>query len=321
MDKTFHYDIIILSWGVSLINFDLQLMVTLKSKDLELKADRRSTYVDGVAAKEAKLSSVKKVLMLGLVPDCQENYSNVRTLLQKIDLSGLDVSFSVDLKLALYLVGKQSGGCKHPCIYCTGEDPWKEGKLLTLGDLNKLLQDFIAAGEVTKDAMNHNNVVHENLLQPPFSDSTLLLDILNIPELHIFLGVIHKLLSYIVGCFGKMEADKAKGHQFYDHFLKSINVTEKRAGRLEGNQCEKVLDNTNKLMRMAKNLPSDIAVKVIPVVNVLDSFSAVKSSCFGERLNGDYCAAIDKFSSLYRALPGISVPPKMHILEVCYTIN
>ena len=271
-------------------------MATLKSKDLELDSTKRAKYGEGVAPKEAKLSSVKKVLMLALVPDCQENYHNVKALLQKLDFTGLDVSFSVDLKLALYLVGKQSGGCKHNCIYCTGTDPWSSEA------------DF-------------NNCVHENLLQPPFSDSTLILDCLNIPELHIHLGVTTKLLTYIVKCFGSTEDDKAKGRQFYDQFLKSISVTTKQYGRLEGNQCKKVLENTEKLLRMAKNLPSEVAVKVMEVVPVLQAFSDVEKACFGERLCGDYGEAIDKFSRLYRALPGITIPPKVHCLEVCHTIN
>ena len=295
-------------------------MLALKGPELEEKSEKRSRYSDGVAPKQAKLSSVKKVLNLGLIPDCQENFFNVKILLQKIDLTGLKVSYSVDLKMALYLIGKQSAGCRHNCIYCTSCSPWLEpGKLLTIGDLNKFYQDYVAAGE--KDPMEHNNVVHPNLLQPPHSDSTLVLDVINIPSLHILLGVTTKLLSYIVACFGKEDADKSRGKQFYNQFLKSINVTEKLPGRLEGNQCEKVLDNTGTLLRMAKNLPSNIAVKVMPVVDVMDAFSDVKSSCFGERLNGDWSGNIDKFSTLYRDLDGISFPPKTHILEVSYNIN
>merc|ERR1711923_547410 len=264
-------------------------MITIKGPELEERSGKRALYSDGVAPKQAKLSSVKKAMMLGFVPDVQENFFNVKTLIQKIDLTGLNVSFSVDIKMALYLIGKQSAGCKFNCIYCTCKAPWTEpGKLLTLGDLN--------------------NVVHQNLLQPPHDDSTLVLDVVNIPSLHILLGVTTKLLSHIVSCFGEEDDDKVRGKQFYDKFLKSINVTEKLPGRLEGNQCEKVLD-------------SSIAVKVMPVVNVMDAFSEVKSSCFGERLKGDWSGTIDKFSALYRDLDGISVPPKTHILEVSYNIN
>ena len=295
-------------------------MITIKGPELEERYGKRALYSDGVAPKQAKLSSVKKAMMLGFVPDVQENFFNVKTLIQKIDLTGLNVSFSVDIKMALYLIGKQSAGCKFNCIYCTCKAPWTEpGKLLTLGDLNNFLHDYIAGGQ--KDAMEFNNVVHQNLLQPPHDDSTLVLDVVNIPSLHILLGVTTKLLSHIVSCFGEEDNDKVRGKQFYDKFLKSINVTEKLPGRLEGNQCEKVLDNTRTLLRMAKNLHSSIAVKVMPVVNVMDAFSEVKSSCFGERLKGDWSGTIDKFSALYRDLDGISVPPKTHILEVSYNIN
>ena len=84
------------------------MLLTLKSKNLEDQVvAKRSKYTDGVGAKTGKLSSVKKVIMIGLVPNVQENYENVKTILTAIDLSRLPISFSCDIKLDLYLVGKQ----------------------------------------------------------------------------------------------------------------------------------------------------------------------------------------------------------------------
>ena len=75
------------------------MLLTLKSKNLEDQVvAKRSKYTDGVGAKTGKLSSVKKVIMIGLVPNVQENYENVKTILTTIDLSGLPISFSCDIK-------------------------------------------------------------------------------------------------------------------------------------------------------------------------------------------------------------------------------
>ena len=87
--------------------------MTLKSKKLEEQVAKRSKYSDGVGYKGAKLSSVKKVFMIGLVPKVQENYENVKKILTTINLSGLPISFSCDIKLDLYLVGKQNASCAH----------------------------------------------------------------------------------------------------------------------------------------------------------------------------------------------------------------
>ena len=292
--------------------------MTLKSKKLEEQVAKRSKYSDGVGYKGAKLSSVKKVFMIGLVPKVQENYENVKKILTTIDLSGLPISFSCDIKLDLYLVGKQNASCAHPCIYCSGASPWtnkNSGHLLTIGDLKKFHSDYMKSERKAKDAQEANNCVNENILQFLFSDDTLLLDCLNIQELHIMMGIVWKLLEYIKSLFGKNVEDKERGAAFIHQFLVSLNITLKRPTGLEGNQAEKVAQNSAKLMILADELPQELSVKVKAVAPVLEAFNRVKHSCFGERIQGDYVTDIAQFSKLFRSLPKISIPPKVHLVE------
>ena len=53
----------------------------------------------GVAAKESKNSSVKKLLLLGVLPECSETYGNVKLLMEKLSLDDSSIFFSGDLKM------------------------------------------------------------------------------------------------------------------------------------------------------------------------------------------------------------------------------
>ena len=296
-------------------------MLTIQPKELSTDDCARSKYCEGVAAKTFKLSGVKKVIILGLMPGVQESHDNIKKLLHAIDLSGLPISFSCDLKLCLFLCGKMQGSCKHPCVFCDGCDPWNgDCSLLTIGTLKEFYQGYLedlAKDEGDRDGpMEFNNCTSENLLQfLAFPDDTLVLDIINIPELHLLMGVVVKLMQYVQACFGKLPAEKERGLEFVKMFYKNINITVRQPGRLEGNQAEKVLKNTAEFLRLAQELPQEISNKVSAVADVFNAFNEVKHTCFGTRILGDYKTAIQNFTTLYRGLQKISVPPKVHIVE------
>ena len=295
-------------------------MLSLKPKDGSvISVPKRARYIDGVAAKDVKMSSVKKAFMIGLIPGVEENYTNIKTLLTSVDLSGLPVTFSCDLKLCLFLVGKMNGACKCPCPFCAGSDPWDGNlSLLTIGDLKEWYRRYHAA--LAKDdstkALNFNNCIDDNLLQLLYPDDRLVLDCINVMELHIMMGVIVRLLQYVQSCFGNLPEEKQRGEVFVKDFLTSLNITMVLKGRLEGNQCNKIAENSAQLLYLASQIPEeDISDNIQGVACVLEAFNAVKHSCFGMEIRGDYREEIARFSTLYRRLPGITVPPKIHILE------
>ena len=59
--------------------------------------------LQGVEAKDSLLTSVNKLLLLGLIPGCPENHYNVKLILDQLGLNGVQFCTTADLKLGLYL--------------------------------------------------------------------------------------------------------------------------------------------------------------------------------------------------------------------------
>ena len=55
--------------------------------------------IQGVSHKEAKNSSVKKVLLLAIVPDISECHFNVKSILDQVDFGDLKYIYAVDVKM------------------------------------------------------------------------------------------------------------------------------------------------------------------------------------------------------------------------------
>ena len=67
-----------------------------------------------------KDSGVKKVVVIGIVPDIQENYLNVKRLWLETRLDSLTRAYTIatDLKLCNVLLGLMSHSSSHPCCWC-----------------------------------------------------------------------------------------------------------------------------------------------------------------------------------------------------------
>ena len=50
-------------------------------------------------AQSFKLSSVKRLLLLGVVQGVPENYYNVKTILEELNIEALDYTVSADIKM------------------------------------------------------------------------------------------------------------------------------------------------------------------------------------------------------------------------------
>ena len=53
----------------------------------------------GDAAKQAKNSSVKKLILAGVVPNVPENHFNVQTILSNLNLEAIEFTTAADLKM------------------------------------------------------------------------------------------------------------------------------------------------------------------------------------------------------------------------------
>ena len=133
-----------------LIGFDdgqgfLKLMMLIQSiLDREQPEKKRLRYSDGVFAKSFRNSGVKKLIPLAIVQDTQEQYGNIKKLIDLVDVRGVEnLSHSKDIKMVLMEQGRQGAQSTHPCIFGDGKPPYTDGcNELTVGDLRRLYERY-----------------------------------------------------------------------------------------------------------------------------------------------------------------------------------
>ncbi|CAH0555061.1 unnamed protein product [Brassicogethes aeneus] len=90
----------------------------LKENDLD-KSKNVSTYSTGESmANKRKLTSVFKLLLLGIVPWIKETYDNFKILVELTKLNEIPFKFLGDLKLVLLVNGQQTATASYTCPYC-----------------------------------------------------------------------------------------------------------------------------------------------------------------------------------------------------------
>ena len=250
-------------------------MLTIKDEMIEMGEEnpKRRRYADGIIQSSGvKLSSVNKLFVIGIMPESQENYGNIELMLEQLNIESIPHSISADLKLDANLVGKQQAACKNPCPWCDcssdnfGKEAESHAKLLTIGDLKRMLKAWRDAGGKMEDAQLYGSVVKDVLLKYP--DDTLILDILNLPELHIILGVVAKILKFLENIIGwdRMTA-----------FLGSINVTRDKGERssLDGNGSKLFLENADKFESDTVDIFGEARSDILCATACLKAFNEV----------------------------------------------
>ena len=81
----------------------------------------------------SKLTGSNKLLVFAMAEDLDENYHNVRIVVEKLRLNEIGCVFASDLKLINCLLGISSHGGKHACPYCDGEITLAAGNVRTYG--------------------------------------------------------------------------------------------------------------------------------------------------------------------------------------------
>ena len=79
----------------------LKIAVTATNKIQDEQENRRVKYGEGVAARVCKLSSVKRMLVIGAVPQIPENYPNVKMILDELNMEAVGFTMSLDIKIYL----------------------------------------------------------------------------------------------------------------------------------------------------------------------------------------------------------------------------
>ena len=101
------------------------------------------------------------------------------------------------------------------------------------------------------------------------NDRTDVLDIFNIPELHLYQGIINLIWNHM-----------EKEFENSDFFLKTINLNKEayQGGTFEGPQCKKSLESIEILRELTT---SDLS----RYVDTFESFDLFSKSCFGKELH------------------------------------
>ena len=290
----------------------LKLMQIVKGVEIidDSEKKKRAKYSDGVCTTTSKLSSVKKLFIIGLVPNVSELYPNIKAILNEVNLEGVDSGISADIKIYLVMLGKQSASCIHSCPYCEGQAPWlKKSSPLTIGSLNAWHLKYMESGAAKKDAQHYQNVVNKPLIVGDVSKK--IVEILNIPELHCLTGTVGKIVTEMerIGFNSKEEGEK-----FVNDFLKVENIHKcvyQGSNSFEGNQARKLLKKVKELKEAVMVLDNELTIqKTLPFVETLRRFDKVVDACFGQKLDRHYQADITSFSQQYRSL-NISITPKV----------
>lgn len=254
-------------------------------------------YAEGVAARTRSDNSVKRLFIIGLIPDIPENYRNVLLVwtLLKLDQVSHPFTIAVDLKLANIIVGLMAHGSCHPCTWCeVSKDNLlvgRHGSSRTLGSIRQMFWKWHGSGEEMAEAKNFGNVVH--LPIPKQSDDTALLNLIPPPELHLLIGPMTTLLDALKSIWPEV-----------DEWANRCNVERQayHGGVLNGNSCLRLLKNVHLLEEM--QAPRKY-------VYVFQRFNKVVQGCYGMSLSESFDSDIDGFFTAYKTL-GIRITPKVH---------
>lgn len=287
--------------------------------------------------KKAKLTSVKRVIILCIVPNMKETYENTKLLFDLTKIINIPFKFDCDFKLLLIDIGQQSASAMYPCPYCfvslkdlrkkndlniietedssstagcssnTESLQSNDSKLKTFGDLRNDFGKF----ELTGKNLKYSKECHSTINMPLFveRDDITVLEKCIIPELHILLGFVNHL--FWDGLIPLLEEEEAL------MWPKSLGLIPKNYhGKcFEGGACRKLLKEADKLNnpRIYKN---GGCFAIVPYINAFKAMNKVVNCCFksdkvGEGLN-------EHLKELRRALDAIenlSETVKIHVLK------
>ena len=186
-------------------------------------------------------SGVKRVFIIGLVPDVSEDYVNVKRIWMNYGVENLNkYTVATDLKLCNILLGMMSHSSCHPCAWCdiTKDSLHKKGNQPTISSLMKLFWEFFESRSEKKDAQKFGNVIHPPILCQDDTNDTPVICLLPPPELHLLIGPANKMYSELEAIWPDSE-----------EWLKACNVKkeEYHGGSFAGNESRKLLQNVDHL--------------------------------------------------------------------------
>lgn len=296
---------------------------------------KRTLYSQGgTLAKRARLLSVKRVVILGIVPDISETYENVKLLFDKIRINNISFKFVSDFKLLLIINGQQTASAMYPCPYCfvslkdlrktddtvpefdinahssnSQQSPDVENlvRLKTYGDLRKDFEKF----ELTGRNLKYTQECHSTINSPLFeeSDSTTVLEKCIVPELHILQGFVNHL--FWKGLVPLLGRDKAL------MWPQSLGLVSKnyQGETFEGNACRALLKKADQLN--SPEIYENVGYfAIVPYMNAFKNMDKVVHCAFTSGQVGDNLNSyLEELKKSLDAIEDVSETLKIHVLR------
>ena len=294
--------------------FDNLLGIT---DDISAKGDvSKSPVKKKPYIKTPKEGGARKIILLFMAEKVPENHTNIQRIMEILGLQefqSIDLTLSSDLKLINIICGLQSHSSTYSCAFCEiptkGPDAYSgQANARTIGSLKEWHSKFVSAGSKTKNAKNFKSVVNRPLLKGP--DDMMILKMINIPELHLYLGLGNKIFDE---CHTKTIELKAAGlmrqtlYQWANAPPCNIVRVNYHGGQLEGPTLKKLLTYTEPLTNF---LPLQLKKYGI----ALKALDTVAKSCFGMELQKNWKEKHEDFVRCFLELE-ICKFPKYHIFE------
>ena len=160
--------------------------------------DNPTTRVSGALSKKFLESGVKKILIVGVVPDVCENYVNVKRLWINCGVEKLrNYTVATELKLCNIPLGMMSHSSCNPCAWCdiTKDGCHIKGNQRTISSLMNLLWDFFESRNKKSEAKKFRNIIHPPIIFDNIDDTTPVISLIPPPELHLLIGPVNKLYA------------------------------------------------------------------------------------------------------------------------------
>lgn len=244
-------------------------------------------------------SGVKRLFILCLAPNTQENYQNVSLIWSALDINSFLGTVATDLKLANIISGLMSNSSAHPCTWCNApqKNLINSGNYRTINDCRAKCEKWRSEGGLRKSAKLFDNCIHPPLFNA--EENKRIIDIIPPPELHLLLGAVNTLFHHMM----------LENEEVSVKWARECHVDRQctyGSPTFEGNACKILLDKVDILD----------AMKCLGCAKYVETFRKLKKvvdSCFSLKLDPNFKRYIEDFKVSYQALE-IPVTPKIHAI-------
>ena len=268
--------------------------------------------------KKGKLSGVKRVMILALVPDIKETHRNIHTLFDIVNINNIEYKIVADYKAMLITLGLQTSTATYPCPFCIvhKDDLAQESENVPERTFQLLKQDhekFVQEYQGDKKNAKHcHSTVNPCLLTE--DQYKAVLEKFIFPELHTVLGVVnHLFFKGLVPLLKDPNDPQAPSRAFlWPLKLGRGNVEKYHGGTFEGNDCKVLLSNPDILTN--PDILGEVKVEEVqPFIRTFHDFNKLVDECFSTKLVDMDKAKrfLSEFQKSYKTT-GVSCTPKVH---------